>query len=94
MSSQEGRHAGISIWITPMGSHIHNGTAEQYDYRTSRSAELRRRNRRVGLIVAIVAIVLVIFTFIYVTWFGGVNIGPQAPLHSMLGSIPPGGGIA
>jgi len=77
-----------------MGSHTHNGTAGRYNYRTSRSEELRRRNRRVGLIVAVVAIVLIIFTFIYVTFFGGVNIGPQKPLHSMLVSASGGGGAA
>ena len=55
-----------------------------YRHGSGRSPELTRRNRRVALIVALVAVALVIFTFVYVTWFGGVNVGPQKPMHSEL----------
>lgn len=57
-------------------------TNDRYNYRTHRSEELRRSNRRVGLIALLVVIALVIFTVIYVTFFGGVNVGPRPPLHS------------
>lgn len=59
---------------------------DRYNYRTHRSEQLRRRNRRVGLIALLVVIGLVIFTVIYVTFYGGVNVGPRPPLHSSASS--------
>jgi hypothetical protein len=73
-----------------MTSQPQNGTAGPYRHGSGRSSELNRSNRKVGLIVVLVAIFLVIFTVIYVTWFGGTNIGPQAPMHSGLAASPSG----
>jgi hypothetical protein len=70
-----------------MNSQPQNNTAGPLDYRGGdelRSESLRRRNRKVGLIVTLVVLLLVVFTFVYVKWFGGVNKGPMAPLHSEL----------
>jgi hypothetical protein len=65
-----------------MTSQLQNNSAGPYRQGSGRSPELRRSNRKVGLIVTLVVVCLVIFTFIYVTWFGGTNIGPQAPIRS------------
>jgi hypothetical protein len=79
-----------------MNSQPQNNTAGRLDYHGGgdelRSESLRRRNRKVGLIVALVVVLLVVFTFIYVNWFGGVNKGPMAPLHSEL--VAPDAGAA
>jgi hypothetical protein len=61
-----------------------NGTST-YDYRVDRPEELNRRNRRVGLIVALIVILLMLFSAAYIYWFGGINKGPMNPHHS---SIP------
>gem|GEM_PF-6956390 len=50
-----------------------------------RSAELRRRNRRLGLGAALVALLLVIGTICYVTWVGGANMFPSGRLGAASG---------
>jgi|GEM_PF-2873517 len=72
--------------MEPTNSH----TDDSYDYRRHRSRELRRANRRVGLIALLVAVLLVVFTVIYVVFFGGSNIDPRPPLHSLLAPSVPG----
>lgn len=56
-----------------------------YNYRTDRSQELKRSNRRVGLIVLIVVMILVVGTIIYVAYFGGANSERDEPLRSGFG---------
>jgi hypothetical protein len=58
-----------------------NGTTT-YDYRVDRPEELNQRNRRVGWIVALVAILLMLLSMAYIYWFGGLNKGPMQPHHS------------
>jgi hypothetical protein len=60
-----------------------NGTST-YDYRVDRPQELNHRNRRVGLIVALVAILLMLLSMAYIYWFGGINKGPMEPHHSSI----------
>jgi hypothetical protein len=74
-----------------MSMQSQNGTAfNGYTPGGGRTPELQRSNRRVGLVVAIIAIFLVIFTFVYVTWFGGSNIEPREPFHSALPALQHG----
>lgn len=51
------------------------------------AGELRARNRRVGLIVLAVALLLALATVAYVAWFGGANLGTLPELHSALGAV-------
>ena len=75
-------------------SSLRNGAPETpYHYRTHRAPELRQRNRRVGVIVGLVALALIIFTIIYVAFFGGANIDPIPPLHSSLHGLHSVGNI-
>jgi len=69
--------------VTVMGPDTTNGhTNGLYNYRLHRSNDLRRSNRRIGLIALFAVILLVIFTVVYVVFFGGANMGPMPPLHS------------
>jgi flagellar basal body-associated protein FliL len=61
-----------------------HSVSDPYDYNARRSDELRRRNRLAGIIITIVIVVMVIATVIYVNWYGGTNMAPQAPLHSSI----------
>ncbi len=54
-------------------------------------SELRRSNRRVGLLVAAVAFFLVAFTILYVAFLGGSNVSEGLPLHSLCLTIGRGG---
>jgi purine-cytosine permease-like protein len=60
-----------------------NGTTT-YDYRVDRPEELNNRNRRVGWIVALVAILLMLLSMAYIYWFGGTNKAPMQPHHSSI----------
>lgn len=69
--------------VTVMGPDTTNGhTNGLYNYRVDRSADLRRNNRRTGLIALCVVVLLILFTVLYVIFFGGSNMGPMRPLHS------------
>ena len=46
--------------------------------------ELRRRNRRVGIIIATIVFVLTLLCALYIRFLGGVNKGPLQPFHSEL----------
>lgn len=59
-------------------------TAGRFGYRSRRTPELIRKNRRVGFIVALVAVVLVVGTILYVMFYGGINSDMRRPLHSSL----------
>ena len=50
--------------------------------RAVRTPEQRRRNRRVGIIAALVAVLMMVGSAFYIAYFGGVNKGPMKPFHS------------
>jgi hypothetical protein len=46
-----------------------------------KSEAMIRRNRRVGLIVAFVAVAMLVAAAIYIAYWGGTNKGPMQPFH-------------
>ncbi|HVK40702.1 MAG TPA: hypothetical protein VNA88_19370 [Candidatus Kapabacteria bacterium] len=43
--------------------------------------ELRRRNRRVGILLAVAFVTLVALCAAYIYWYGGSNKPPMKPFH-------------
>jgi hypothetical protein len=63
-------------------STITSGDAEGRNPNGSDAAlALRRRNRRVGILLAVIFLVLVLLCGAYIHWYGGTNKPPMKPYH-------------
>ncbi len=65
-----------------MSELFHGNGRSLHDYRTARTPELKRRIRITGLTIGAVVLVVIAFSVVYVSFWGGVNKGPMEPLRN------------